>query len=167
MGGREEAQAQAQQNIHGRHEQQTTAFPTKTHLEKATEKESKPLNENAVVISPVLKDGLEISLAGKDVPEPLNEAAKEALEESVVLRLKVAERANLREALKGIDSKHGLGEELVKEGCNEVRLEDEAEGDPSQEALKGLERHLEEGRALRVLEDELAQVVGRWRRTPR
>ena len=42
---------------------------------------------------------------------------------------------------------------------DEVRLEDEAEGDPRQEALEGVERHDQEGLALGVGEDELAELI--------
>ena len=128
-------------------------------LEEPRQEQGEALDEDAVVLGPVLKGRTEVGLRGEDAVEAGDEAGEQLPEEGIVLRIEVGEVADLREAFQGIVPKERLGKELVEEGIDELGLKDEAEGDPGEESLEGLEGHPQEARPLAVLEDELAQLV--------
>ena len=68
------------------------------------------------------------------------------------------EAGDLGEALERLDAEGGDDEELVDKGLDEGGLEDEAKGDPGEEALERLERGLDERGPLGAREDEVAEL---------
>ena len=130
---------------------------TKTHLEEAGEEEREELNRvvPAVALVELRHDA---GVGVHEARELREELLVELHEHGGVLGGAFGEPRDLREALDGAVAEDGHGEELRDEERDEGRFEDVAQRNPGQEALEGLEGHVEQVRLLALLEDEVAEL---------